>query len=937
MRLLVVHQNAPAQYRHIIAHFAGKPGHEVVVLSQREERQIPGARWVVYPAPDLSNVRPHRYLGGVESAIHNAEAVMRAARDLKRQGFTPDIMLGHNAWGETLFLKDVWPDAPLMSYFEFFYDGYGGDVGFDPEFPSNPEEDGPRLRTRNAINLMGLEASDWGQSPTRWQRSRYPALHQQRITVFHDGIDTSDLRPNPNRIVSFAADGPNLAVGDEIITYVSRNLEPYRGFHTFMRALPEILRRRPKAKALLLGGEGVSYGAAPKDGRTYRQILTEEVGDRLDMSRVHFMGALPYEHYKAILQVSAVHVYFTVPFVLSWSMLEAMASGCLVIGSKTPPVEEVITDGDNGLLADFFNPAELADRVDQVLDHPDRMADVRRRARETIIERYDLATVCLPRFLKTIDDLVEGRRPVLDPADTAPPPPPPQAVAASGAVTVDQAMALAAKASQSGDFAEAQRLYGALIQQKPDHAEPFYQLALVLYRQRRLRPAAGLIRWAIALNPGIAHYHADLGVMVNGLRLKGERYRCYRRALTLDDKNYAIHMNMAAALFDLGKIEESEAAALHAQKLRPNHFGVLSNLANAQFKLGKMDSALANFRQALAINPESPEVRKNLGMVTMMKGRLKEGAAYYESRFESEDGKGEGRAYSQPRWKGERLNGETVFLHVEQGIGDTLNFCRYAPLIKARGAGRVIIEAQEPLLPLLKSLKGCDELLPKEAPPPAFDLYCPMLSLMHVFGTTLETIPADVPYLFADPERVARWAEAVPDRGRLRVGLVWAGSPMHMNDHHRSMPLTALTPLTDVAGVDFYSLQVGAPRGQIAEAGWEGRVTDLGGHVRDFADTAAIMQHLDLLISVDTSVVHLAGALGRPCWVMTPFAPDWRWLLDREDTPWYPSLRLFRQGAEGTWPAVIARLAAELEKLARGETVAIPSGQRAAKRAGKRR
>lgn len=912
MRVLVVHQNAPGQYKHIIAHFVRQPGCEVVVLSQRDDRQIAGARWVTYPVPDLSTLQPHRFMIGTEVAIANAEAVLHTARTLKQEGFTPDLMLGHNAWGETLFLKDVWPDAPLMSFFEFFYAARGVDVGFDPEWPSGID-DGPRLRVRNSVNLLGLDTADWGQSPTQWQRSRYPRRYQERISVFHEGIDTSLLSPNPERRVSLANGAPPLKVGDEIITYVSRNLEPYRGFHTVMRALPEILRRRPRAQVLVIGGDGVSYGNAPSDGRTHRQVMMDEVGAKLDLGRVHFLGALPYDHYRALLQISAVHIYLTYPFVLSWSMLEAMSSGCLVIGSATPPVEEVIRDGENGLLVDFFSPAQLADRVDEVLDHRDRMAEVRRRARETILARYDLQTVCLPRFLKTVDDLLNHRTPDTDPTVTAPPPPPPR-VEIQGTMTVDQVMTRASEAVGRGDYESAIGLYAAIINQKRDHAESLYQLGLVLYRQRRLLAARSLIRRAIALSPDVPWYMADLGVVLNGLRRHSERLVCYQRAQRLSPDNHAIQMNLGAVLYDLGRIPEAEAASLRALEMRPGHFGVLVNLANAQYKLGKYDQAVANYRQALSLNAQSPDIRRNLGMILMLQGQMKEGSAYYEDRLLTEE-LGD-RHFDVPRWRGEPLNGRTLFLHVEQGIGDTLNFCRYIPLIKARGPGRIILEAQPALVPLLQGLEGCDGVVAKDDPLPPIDLYCPLLSLMHVMGTTVATVPDKTPYLTADPGRVAAMAPRLPDHGRLKVGLVWGGSPLHMNDHHRSLPLDALTPLLDVPGVDFYSLQVGPPREQIAGSAFAGRITDLGSGFNDFADTAAAVTLLDLVISVDTSVVHLAGALNRPCWVLLPFCPDWRWLLEREDTPWYPSVRLFRQSSNAEWPEVIERVAGALAPVA---------------------
>lgn len=911
MKVLIVHQNAPGQYRHIIGRMAADPANEVVVLSQSEHGRMPGVRWVVYPTPDVSGVRPHRYLGGVEVAVHTAEAVMHQALDLKRQGFTPDIMLGHNAWGETLFLKDVWPDVPLMAYFEFFYHARGADVGFDRGQPGT-FEDFPRLRTRNAINLMGLDAADWGQSPTRWQRAQYPSIHRSRISVFHDGVDTRLVCPNPNRQIGMGEGLPVLRVGDEIVTYVARNLEPYRGFHIFMQAVPEILRRRPNARVVIVGGDDVSYGVRRSDGRSHRDALLQEIAGRVDLSRVHLLGALPYDQYRAILQVSAVHVYLTYPFVLSWSMLEAMASGCVVLGSATPPVEEIIRDGDNGLLTDFFDADAIARRIDEVLSHPDRMAEVRRRARETIVRDYDRDTVCLPRFLATVDDLIAGRVPALDPVNRDPAPAP--AATPSGRMTTADAMAFGAAATQAGNLDGAIHIYASIVRQRPDHVDALYELALVYYRQRRVAPALALMQRALALDPARANLIADYGVISGMVRRREVRLSCYRRALVLAPENPSIHMNLGAALYDLGEIEQAEACCLRALELRPGQYGALTNLGNAQFKLGKLDQAVGTYREALAINPQSPEIRKNLGMILFLKGDLPEGARLYEDRLQTIEA--EDRPYTQPRWNGEPLAGRTLFLHAEQGMGDTLHFCRYVPLIKARGAGRVLIEAQPPLVSLLRTLDGCDGVVPKGAAPPDFDVHCPLLSLIHACGTTLDTIPAGVPYLSADPQAIAAWGRRLPSTGRLRVGIVWGGSALHMNDHHRSMPLRLLRPLLDLPGVEAVSLQVGPPREQIAAEGLTGRLPDLGAQVGDFADTAALLHHIDVVVSVDTSIVHLAGAIGRPCWVLVPFSPDWRWLVDRADSPWYPSLRLFRQGSDGAWPPVVDAVSRALEGLA---------------------
>ena len=387
----------------------------MVALSQRKDGDLPGVRIVRYRPQRETTPHIHHYLRGTEAGVLNAQAVARAALGLKQSGFVPDVMLGHNGWGEIWYLKDVFPNAPLIGYFEFFYHLHGADVGFDPA--DKPSFDAaPRIRTRNLGNLLGLEACDFGQCPTQWQYSRYPERYRPMLRIVHDGIDAGLVRPDPAAALSVASSdgagaGIELKAGDEIVTYVARNLEPYRGFPSFMRSLPAILEARPNARILIVGGDEVSYGAAPRDGRNWRQRLLDELGDALDRSRVHFLGKVPYPVFLKVLQVSSAHVYLTYPFVLSWSMLEAMAAGCLIVGSRTAPVEEVILDGENGLLVDFFRPEEIAGKVIAALEAPEDFAALRRNARQTVIEKYDLKRICLPGQLRLIGEAASAAAP----------------------------------------------------------------------------------------------------------------------------------------------------------------------------------------------------------------------------------------------------------------------------------------------------------------------------------------------------------------------------------------------------------------------------------------------------------------------------------------------------------------------------------------------
>ncbi len=406
MKLLFVHQNCPGQFKHLAPHFAAAAGNEVVFITQPGKPDLAGVRKIEYSPARQPADSTHRYLRLTEEGVLNGQAVARVAMELKREGFQPDVIVAHVGWGEALYLKEVWADAKLIGYFEWYYHARGSDVGFLERQPPGLDT-ACRMRTRNSLHLMNLELADWGISPTRWQWQQHPDPYRQRISVIHDGLDTDRIKPDPKASGSVKK-GLRFRAGDEVVTYVARNLEPYRGFPTFMRAAEIILKRRPKTHILVVGADGVSYGQRPGDGRCYREQLLQEVD--LDLERIHFLGRVEYEQFLRVLQLSAAHIYLTVPFVLSWSMLEAMAAGCLVIGSRTPPVEEVITDGQNGLLVDFFSPNEVADAVDRVLDHSDGMATLRRRARETILQRYSLEN-CLQQQIELVEQLVRGVAP----------------------------------------------------------------------------------------------------------------------------------------------------------------------------------------------------------------------------------------------------------------------------------------------------------------------------------------------------------------------------------------------------------------------------------------------------------------------------------------------------------------------------------------------
>lgn len=405
MKALFVHQNFPGQYRHIAAALAHTPGWEVVAMGElgnvQKRPKLPGVDVVGYPAPAPASARTHHYVRPLEGAVRRGQTVVRACRELAQRGFVPDMIYAHPGWGEALFLRDIFPNARLTLYCEFYYHARGADVGFDPEYPAT-FDDTLRVRLKNAASLISLETMDAGLSPTRWQHGLFPKMFRNRIEVIHEGVDTDSVKPDADAEFPLPGSGIKLTTRDEVVTYIARNLEPYRGFHIFMRAVPEIQRLRPRARILIVGNDDVSYGNTLPQGQTYRQKMLDELGARIDMSRCHFLGTLPYASLLRLYQVASAHVYLTYPFVLSWSMLEAMAAGCVVVASSTAPVTEVIEDRRNGFLVDFFNAGDIAQCVAEALERRSELAGIRRQARRTVVARYDLNRVCLPAHLKLL-------------------------------------------------------------------------------------------------------------------------------------------------------------------------------------------------------------------------------------------------------------------------------------------------------------------------------------------------------------------------------------------------------------------------------------------------------------------------------------------------------------------------------------------------------
>jgi glycosyltransferase involved in cell wall biosynthesis len=395
--VLFVHNNFPGQFAKLAAHLAQVPDLRVQAIGSLTSGSIPDVAVERYRAVPGRSPEIHAFARRFDDECRRAEQVMYVANALKAGGFNPSLICVHPGWGEALPLRSIFPGAKICVYAEFYYRTQGTDVGFEEEHGSFGVDGATRIAARNASNLLAMADADFAYAPTRWQRGLFPNEFQDKIRVIHDGVDTGALQP---------FDG--VGQEEEVVTYVARNLEPYRGFHHFMRTLPQVLRARPNAQVFIVGGDGVSYGNKPDDFGNWREAMLAELGGALDLTRVHFTGAIAYDAYIRLLRRSSVHVYLTYPFVLSWSVLEAMALACHIIGSDTAPVREFIEDGHNGQLVPFDDPRVLAERMIEALADRKRFAGYRSAARQTVIDRCDLETIVIPAQRTLLEEQVPG-------------------------------------------------------------------------------------------------------------------------------------------------------------------------------------------------------------------------------------------------------------------------------------------------------------------------------------------------------------------------------------------------------------------------------------------------------------------------------------------------------------------------------------------------
>jgi len=393
----------PGQYKHLAPHLAADKNNEVVFLTKPKPKiNLPNVKKIEYQVNRDSKKHIHKYLIGFERGIFAGQEAWRVCNQLKQKGFTPDIIIAHSGWGDGLFLKDIYPNTPILSFMEYFYNGYGEEASFDKSEPNTPD-DCARLRIRNAMHLVNLNAADYCITPTKFQFSKFPKEYHNKFTILHEGIDTNKCKPARHKAYDLP-NGQKLQPGkDEIVTYIARNLEPYRGFAKFMQSVELLQKQRPNAHFIIIGGDDVSYGNKPEQYKTWREQMLAQT--KTDESRVHFMGYVNYDIYLKTLQVSDVHVYLTYPFVLSWSLMEAMAVGCSLVVSDTTPVHEMVQDGKTGLHADFSSPQDIASKVIELLDNKTKAAKLGAAASQFINDNYSLDKL-LPKHVELIKKIV---------------------------------------------------------------------------------------------------------------------------------------------------------------------------------------------------------------------------------------------------------------------------------------------------------------------------------------------------------------------------------------------------------------------------------------------------------------------------------------------------------------------------------------------------
>ena len=521
-------------------------------------------------------------------------------------------------------------------------------------------------------------------------------------------------------------------------------------------------------------------------------------------------------------------------------------------------------------------------------------------------------------------------------------------------ISVTEALKIAGRYHCNGDIQQAQTQYQRILQAKPGQPEALHGLGIIAFQLKEYDTAGNLIGKAIENKPTVPQFHYNLGLVFISLKRQERAIQAFQKAIEINPDYAEAYYNLGLALKKQQQFEKAVLNFKHVIKLTPDDAdayynlgntyealgrheaavenyqlainkngafaGAFNNLALVLKAMGRIDEAIVDLREAVRLQPGLAEAHWNLSLALLVKGEFEEGWKEHEWRFlRGKRSTIYPHPFGIPLWDGTSFAGKRLFVHSEQGFGDTLQFIRYLPMVKRRG-GTVLFETFRPLLGILNSFPGIDELVetsPDRYHAESCDYYVPIMSLPMLFATDIPTIPSNIPYIFADPIKVEQWKTRISKKG-YKIGIVWAGKPGHENDKNRSCELEHFLPLTKIPGTVIYTLQKGDAGCQVKSMGGIIKnMVNVAHDLRDFSDTAAAIENLDLLISADTAAAHLAGAMGKLVWTLLPYAPDWRWLLEREDTPWYPTMRLFRQPARGDWGAVFDKVKDELQKLTR--------------------
>jgi Flp pilus assembly protein TadD len=478
--------------------------------------------------------------------------------------------------------------------------------------------------------------------------------------------------------------------------------------------------------------------------------------------------------------------------------------------------------------------------------------------------------------------------------------------------TAREAIAVGFKRLKAGQLVEAEQLFRQVVVADPAIAKAWFLLGCAMQLRGKVAEAVASYERVLTLEPDHVEALNNLGFALHGQGKTDRALECLERGVKLKPDYADAHSNLGNALQELGRLDEAVASYRRALALKPDYCDAYNNLANALRAQGRIAEAIDNYSRALELKPDHPMIHMSRGMAWLHAGDFERGWPEYEWRLKT--GEITIPAFRQPGWDGSPLDGRTILLYAEFGLGDSIQFLRYAALVADRG-GNVVVACPTPLARLAASCRGVREVVVEGAAMPEFDVYALLKSLPGIFGTRLETVPGSVPYFSVDQTLAEKWRGELGSLDGVKVGIGWQGNPSHMRDRHRSFRLEQLEPLARVAGVRLVSCQKGFGSEQIAGLRDRFSVTDLGSRLGDFMETAAAVQHLDVVITADTSLAHLAGSVGVPVWVALPYAPDWRWLLDRDSSPWYPTMRLFRQMHWGDWGEVFARMARELARL----------------------